>query len=68
MGQFETKGFFGSRFFKDYGLVVACSTSGQPIRFVYMAGDPPESVRVACEAQKDHLETLIGVSRFGKMD
>lgn len=50
---------FWSRFFEGYGLVVASSLDGRPVSFIYMAGDPPDSVRDACEAQHDQLEALV---------
>jgi len=46
------------RFFAGYGLVVA-STVGGSLHFIYMAGDPPQSVRDACEREKEDLVALL---------
>jgi len=49
---------FRFRFFDGYGLVVASAASGA-LRFIYMAGEPPEGVRDACEREKEQLVALI---------
>jgi hypothetical protein len=46
------------RFFEGYGLVAASTASGS-LRFIYMAGEPPDSVRDACEREKDELVALF---------
>ena len=46
--------------FKGYGLVAASVARGRPAVFIYLAGDPPDRLREACERQKDLIVPLLG--------
>jgi hypothetical protein len=45
---------FWAHFFEGYGLVIASNVGGS-LHFIYLAGDPPDSVRHACEAQENQF-------------
>lgn len=51
------------RFFEGYGLVAA-STVGGSLQFIYVAGDPPQSIRDACEREQDQLVALLSGESF----
>lgn len=49
---------FRFRWFDGYGLVVAVVGDG-PARFIYLAGEPPQGIRDACEGQEKQLVSLV---------
>ena len=53
------------RHFEGYGAVAAV-TASDSCRFIYLAGNPPDSLRETCEGLKDELKALqVGAVQEG---